>query len=137
MFIFEGTFAPGMFIPPHTHTREDEVTVILSGELTIDIGGRLSTAKAGALTIKPRGVHHSMWNHTGEPTRVLEIHTPALLEPYYDALGALFTATNISDSEREAAIGRLHAEYGIDYHPELIPEVVTADGRRPQRTARP
>ncbi len=137
LFIFEGTFFPGMFIPPHTHTREDEVTVLLAGELTIDIGGRVSTAVAGALVIKPRGVHHSMWNHTNEPTRVLEIHTPGLLEPYYDALGQLFAATNLGDSEREAAIGRLHAKYGIDYHPELISEVVTADGRRPQRIPRP
>ena len=137
LFIFEGTFAPGMFIPPHTHSREDEVTVVLSGELTIDIGGRLSTAMPGALAIKPRGVHHSMWNHTNEPTRVLEIHTPGLMEPYYDALGQLFAATDLDDSEREAAIGRLHLEYGIDYHPELISEVVTADGRRPQRMPRP
>jgi hypothetical protein len=73
-----------------------------------------------------------MWNHTNEPTRVLEIHTPGLMEPYYDALGGLFAATNLSDSERETAIGRLHAQYGIDYHPELISEVVAADGRRPQ-----
>jgi hypothetical protein len=77
-----------------------------------------------------------MWNHTDQPTRVLEIHTPGFLEPYYDALGQLFAATDLGDSEREAAVGRLHAEYGIDYHPELISEVVTADGRRPQRTRR-
>ena len=137
MFIFEGTFFPGMFIPPHTHTREDEVTVILAGELTIDLGGRVSTAVAGAFVVKPRGEHHSMWNHTDQPVRVLEIHTPGLLEPYYDALGELFAATDLGDSEREAAIGRLHAKYGIEYHPELISEVVTADGRRPQRTPRP
>jgi quercetin dioxygenase-like cupin family protein len=136
LFIFEGTFAPGMFIPPHTHTREDEVTVVLSGELTIDIGGRVSIAQAGALVVKPRGVHHSMWNHTEESTRVLEIHTPGLLEPYYDALGELFTASYLGDIEREAAISRLHAQYGVDYHPELISEVVTADGRRPQLNPR-
>ncbi|TMC94358.1 MAG: hypothetical protein E6J05_17280 [Chloroflexi bacterium] len=78
-----------------------------------------------------------MWNHTDQPTRVLEIHTPGLLEPYYDALGELFAATDLGDSEREAAIDRLHAKYGIHYHPELISEMVTADGRRPQRAPRP
>ena len=31
MFIFEGIFFPGMFIPPHTHTREDEVTAFIEG----------------------------------------------------------------------------------------------------------
>ncbi len=131
LFIFEGTFEPGMFIPPHTHTYEDEVTVVLAGTLTVDVGGHVSTAPAGALVIKPRGVHHSMWNHTDEPTRVLELHTPGLLEPYYDALGELFTARDVGDVERQTAITELHLKYGIVYHPELVPEIVTADGRRP------
>ena len=131
LFVFEGTFEPGMFIPPHTHTYEDEVTVVLSGTLTIDIGGRVSTAPAGAFVMKPRGVHHSMWNHTDEPTRVLELHTPGLMEPYYDALGELFTNGDLGDVERQSAITELHMKYGIVYHPELVPEVVTADGRRP------
>ena len=131
LFIFEGVIEPGMFIPPHTHTHEDEVTAILSGELTVDLGGLLSTAMAGAFVIKPRGVRHSIWNHTDEPARVIEIHTPGQLEPYYDALGQLFAATDIDDSARQTAIAELHADYGIVYHPELISEVVTADGRRP------
>ena len=132
LFIFEGTLEPGMFIPPHTHTHEDEVSAILSGELTIDLGGCISTAAAGALVIKPRRVHHSMWNHTDKPTRVLEIHTPGQLEPYYDRLGQLFAATDIGDGERRTAIAELHAEYGIIYHSDLIPEVVAADGRTPR-----
>ena len=131
LFIFEGIFPPGMFIPPHTHTHEDEVTVVLSGTLTVDLGGEVSTAPAGAVVIKPRGVHHSMWNHTEQPARVLELHTPGLMEPYYDALGRLFTTSDLGEVERQAAITELHLRYGIVYHPELVPEVVTADGRRP------
>jgi quercetin dioxygenase-like cupin family protein len=130
LFIFEGTLEPGAFIPPHTHTNEDEVTAVLSGELTVDLGGQLSTATTGAFIVKPRGVHHSLWNHTDEPARVFEIHTPGQLEPYYDALGELFAA-DLGHGERDAAIAELHARYGIVYHPELIGEVVTADGHRP------
>jgi uncharacterized RmlC-like cupin family protein len=133
LFIFEGTLEPGAFIPPHTHTNEDEVTAVVSGELTIDLGGQVSTATAGAFLIKPRGIHHSMWNHTDRPAQVLEIHTPGGLEPYYDALGELFAAADLTDSEREAAITELHAQYGILYYADLIPEVVTTDGRRPSR----
>jgi quercetin dioxygenase-like cupin family protein len=133
LFIFEGTLEPGAFIPPHTHTNEDEVTALVSGELTIDLGGQVSTATAGAFLIKPRDVHHSMWNHTDRPAQVLEIHTPGGLEPYYDALGELFAVPDLGDSEREAAIAELHAQYGIVYHADLIPEVVTTDGRQPSR----
>ena len=127
LFIFEGTFEPGMFIPPHTHAHEDEVTVVLSGTLTVDIGGQVSTALAGAVLIKPRGVHHSMWNHTDQPTTVLELHTPGLLEPYYDELGKLFSTRDVE----QTAITELHLKYGIVYHPELVPEIVSADGRKP------
>jgi mannose-6-phosphate isomerase-like protein (cupin superfamily) len=132
LFIFEGTFEPGMFIPPHTHTHEDEVTFVLSGSLTVDVGGQVSTAAAGAFVIKPRGVHHSMWNHTDQPARVLELHTPGLMEPYYDALGRLFTTIDLEDVERQAAITELHLKYGIVYHLDLVSEVVTADGQRPR-----
>ena len=77
-----------------------------------------------------------MWNPTDEPTRVLELHTPGLMEPYYDALGELFKTGDARDVDRQGAITELHLKYGIVYHPELVPEVVTAEGRRPQPAAR-
>ena len=131
VFMFEGTIEPGAFIPPHTHTHEDEVSMVLSGAMTVDVGGQLWTAEPGALVVKPRGVHHSMWNHTDVPTRVLEVFTPGRLEPYFDALGELFSARGVEEVERQRAIIELHTKYGIIYHPELVPEVVAADGRRP------
>jgi hypothetical protein len=54
------------------------------------------------------------------------------MEPYYDALGELFTTEDVGDVDRQAAITELHLKYGIVYHPELVPEVLTAEGRRPQ-----
>lgn len=44
LFVFQGALQPGEFIPPHTHSREDEVTFIVSGDLTFDLGGSVSVA---------------------------------------------------------------------------------------------
>jgi quercetin dioxygenase-like cupin family protein len=134
LFVFEGTLEAGRFIPPHTHSREDEVTIVLSGNLAVDLDGRMEIASAGAYVIKPRGVRHAMWNHTDRDTRVVEIHSPGLMEPYYTELGALFAATDLKEPDRQAAITALHLRYGIVYHPDLIDEVVLDDGRRPQVT---
>ena len=38
--------SPGMMIPPHTHTREDECNFVLRGELTYDVGGEIVVAPA-------------------------------------------------------------------------------------------
>ncbi len=134
LFVFEGTLEPGRFIPPHTHSREDEVTIVLSGDLAVDLDGRMEVASAGAYVIKPRAVRHAMWNHTERDTHVVEIHSPGLMEPYYNELGALFAATDLEEPDRQAAVTALHLRYGIVYHPELIDEVVLHDGRRPQVT---
>jgi quercetin dioxygenase-like cupin family protein len=40
---------PGGLIPPHTHTREDECTFVLEGELTCDVGGEILVAPKGSI----------------------------------------------------------------------------------------
>jgi quercetin dioxygenase-like cupin family protein len=132
LFVLQASLPSGAFIPPHTHSREDEVAFILSGELTFDVGGTVSIARAGAFALKPRGVYHAFWNHTHTPTQVLEFHTPALMEPYYEELGRLFTANDLTQPERQTAISALHLAYGIVYHPDLAEHLVAAHGLQPQ-----
>jgi quercetin dioxygenase-like cupin family protein len=36
--LLEVGLAPGMMVPPHTHTREDEAYYILAGELEVTVG---------------------------------------------------------------------------------------------------
>ena len=38
--LLEVSLAPGMMVPRHTHTREDEAYYVLSGELEIVVGER-------------------------------------------------------------------------------------------------
>lgn len=132
LFVLQASLSPGDFIPPHTHSREDEATFILSGDLSVDLGGTVSIARAGAFVLKPRGVYHAFWNHTETPTCVLEFHTPALMEPYYEELGRLFTASNLAEPERQTAISALHLAHGIVYHHDLAEHPVAAHGIQPQ-----
>src|ERR1700712_939810 len=72
--IIEGVLGRGELIPPHTHTREDELSYILEGELTFEIGDEVVRAGAGSYVLKPRGVCHTFWTSAEVPARVLEIH---------------------------------------------------------------
>jgi cupin domain len=46
--IIEAGIPPGEMIPPHIHTREDECTVVLEGELTFDVGSEIVVAPVGS-----------------------------------------------------------------------------------------
>ena len=54
-FVFIGTLGPGSLVPPHTHSREDEITYILEGTMSVELGEELVQAAAGAVVWKPRG----------------------------------------------------------------------------------
>lgn len=42
--------------PVHTHTREDEWSYVLEGQVGVRLGDRTVTARPGDLVLKPRGV---------------------------------------------------------------------------------
>ena len=42
--IDEWGLPPGQMIPPHTHTREEECSYVLEGELTCYVGGEIVLA---------------------------------------------------------------------------------------------
>ena len=46
--IVEHPFEPGVLVPPHLHTREDEFSIVTEGEIGFRSGtGRLYSARAG------------------------------------------------------------------------------------------
>jgi oxalate decarboxylase/phosphoglucose isomerase-like protein (cupin superfamily) len=113
LFAFRGELAPGQVVPMHTHEHEDEVTIVLAGVLTAEVGDSRTTAEAGSVVLKPRRVAHSMANLSSAPAQVVELHLPGHIEPYYDELGTLFSAAAMPDEARGAAIAALQQRYGI------------------------
>ncbi|CRK62012.1 Uncharacterized conserved protein, contains double-stranded beta-helix domain [Alloactinosynnema sp. L-07] len=73
--------------PMHRHSREDEYSYVLAGEVGAILGGQEIIGRPGDLIFKPRGQWHTFWNAGDEPARILEIITPAGLEDLFRELG--------------------------------------------------
>jgi mannose-6-phosphate isomerase-like protein (cupin superfamily) len=95
--------------PVHTHSREDEWTYILQGQVGVEVGGKVVLAGPGDMVLKPRAVPHAFWNPTDEPARLLEIITPGGFEAYFEELGVILAAAE-PDLSR---IDELAARYGL------------------------
>jgi quercetin dioxygenase-like cupin family protein len=65
--IVEHTFAPGVLVPPHRHTHEDEISYVIDGEIGFRSGDREVSLRAGGYIVKPRGELHAMWNASAAP----------------------------------------------------------------------
>src|SRR4051794_19100199 len=81
----------------HRHSREDEISHVLEGELTVQQGDRLDTAKVGGIIVKPRGVFHAFWNPADAPLRFLEIIAPGEFAQYFRELAPLLLREGAPD----------------------------------------
>lgn len=120
----EITIPPRTLVKPHSHSREDEFTVVLSGTVGARVGDDVVQAEAGASMVKPRDIPHAMWNAGVEPARVLEILSPGGLEDYFEELDPILTE-HAPRAEYDALADRygltivdswieeLEAEYGV------------------------
>jgi quercetin dioxygenase-like cupin family protein len=111
--------------PRHTHSREDEYTYVLEGELGVEVGDETVTASAGDLVRKPRGIPHAVWNASDAPARMLEIIAPAGFEAYFAELAQLVPAEGMPDME---ALSRLWTKYGLDMDTGSVAELTQRHG---------
>jgi mannose-6-phosphate isomerase-like protein (cupin superfamily) len=65
--------------PPHTHERSDEVFYILEGQVQLQLGDAVSTARAGQLVRVPLGVTHG-FVVTSDQARFLNFFVPATMD---------------------------------------------------------
>jgi quercetin dioxygenase-like cupin family protein len=71
----EAVLRKGMEPPPHTHTHEDEVFYIVSGQWTFTIGAETFDAPPGTFVWAPRGVMHS-WTVDADGAKALILTLP-------------------------------------------------------------
>jgi len=75
--LLEVSLAPGMAVPRHTHTREDEVYFVLAGELEATVGEETFVLQPGETLLAPRDIPHELRN-SGDATNhfLLVFHLP-------------------------------------------------------------
>lgn len=119
--IVEHPFEVGALVPPHVHTREDEISIVLEGEIGFRSEDQEVVLEEGGYIIKPRGEVHAMWNAGSSPARMIEVITPAGFEGFFREVVDL-TATGALDMP---ALVELADGYGLPFaEPEWLPDVI-------------
>lgn len=121
--LLEVSLAPGIGVPRHTHTREDETYYVTSGELEVTVGDEVFVLKAGDTLIAPRNIPHELRNSGSTTNHYLLVFSPSGFENFVMATALPAPANAVAPAapqlqgeELSAAIENVHrlaAEYGI------------------------
>jgi quercetin dioxygenase-like cupin family protein len=126
--IVEHTFAVGALVPPHLHTREDEYSAVLEGEIGFRSEDDEVVLGAGGYIVKPRAQIHAMWNAGTTPARMIEVIAPAGFEHFFRELVEI-TSQRRPTPEEVAGIGD---RYGLPFaQPAWLPDVIERYGLTP------
>ena len=111
--------APGMTVPRHTHTREDEAYYVLSGELEVIVGDEVFILRAGDTLIAPRDIPHQLRNSGDVENHYLIMFSPSGFEGFLKATAVPAPDNAVAPTEPPAvAVRNVHelaADYGIQF----------------------
>jgi len=126
--IVEHTFAVSSLVPPHVHTREDEYSIVLEGEIGFRSEEQEVVLGAGGYIIKPRGQVHAMWNAGSTPARMIELISPPGFERFFREFVEISGVRRPSRDE----IGSLGDKYGLPFaQPDWLPDIIERYGLTP------
>jgi quercetin dioxygenase-like cupin family protein len=134
--IVEHPFAVGFISAAHRHTREDEHSIVLAGEIGFRSDDSEVVLGPGGYITKPRGQMHAMWNAGTEPGRIVEIITPGGFENYFRELGELLVE-HAGDASGKPLhelpeFDELAIKYGLTYGtPDWMDGIVARYGLNP------
>ena len=76
-YVFQSEIPPGLGVPPHTHTREQEILTVLAGPIEVFFDGQWSTAHAGDCFYLPTHIPHGYRNAGPTPAQIQFTVSPA------------------------------------------------------------
>jgi uncharacterized cupin superfamily protein len=112
-FAFEAIEPPGGGPPLHTHANEDEFFLVLEGEMTFYVGGKVSRAIEGQTAFVPRRVPHCFKNCSKRESRVLVMFTPGNIEGFFE-YGRSATGVRPAEEVLLQRINKLGPAYGLE-----------------------
>jgi mannose-6-phosphate isomerase-like protein (cupin superfamily) len=118
--------AHALAAPMHRHSREDEYSYVLDGNIGALLGDSVVIGNPGDLIFKPRNQWHTFWNAGDKPARVLEIISPAGFENFFRELVDLGGGAKAGPQ----ALGELCGRYGLEMDLSSIPLLIERFGVR-------
>lgn len=119
--VVEHPFPVGSIVPPHLHTREDEFSYVLEGEIGFRSEDQEAVLGAGGYITKPRGAVHTMWNAGQVPARMIEIISPGGFEGFFRELSDLVGSGEMNFDALRAIADR----YGLELaRPDWLDDIV-------------
>lgn len=101
---------PGVGIPPHIHSKEDEIFRIIKGQVEFMIGDQTIVLQAGDIVFAPRNVVHS-WKVVGnQKAKMMVSAFPAGIEVMFRELARL--SSQPPDFEK---VAQICGKYGIRF----------------------
>lgn len=130
--IVEHPFAVGALVPPHVHTREDEFSIVLEGEIGFRSEDDEVVLGPGGYIVKPRGQVHAMWNAGQVPARMIEVISPSGFDDFFRELADGVEAGTMDD----VAMDELSDRYGLpSAEPDWLADVIDRFGLTPPPTS--
>ncbi len=94
----------------HVHSHEDELFLVVEGQISYFVEGRWTNVAVGGAVYLPRGTAHSYRNLGTTPSRHWIITTPSGFEMFFAQCADEFAQAGGPDMEKIVAI---HSEHGI------------------------
>ena len=120
--------AKSLGAPMHKHTRENEVSYVLEGELSVIQNGEVQTARPGQFIVKPMEMFHTFWNASDRMVRFIEIITPGNFEYYFAELAPFLLKGQPPQLDKVRETGK---KYGLIVDPDAAAEIIAKYGLNP------
>jgi quercetin dioxygenase-like cupin family protein len=124
--------------PIHVHPAATETYEVLAGELELYVAGSWRTLSVGGKASVPPGVAHTFRNASGSPTRVYNVHAPALrFGEYFETLHRVVSSGSVSSGRMtfkamlylSMVMARFDAEILSVRPPRIVVSVLASVGR--------
>jgi len=100
---------PGGFVPPHTHSNEEEGYFVLEGALTLSIGDQSRTLEPGDFGHVPPRTLHGYANAAAAAVRFLAWTVGGPIDRFFEAM-----SERVKEMPRDAdAMAEIAARFGV------------------------